>query len=105
MTKWERRLRKEGLGMSRGRDRRLEYMPEPELAYSQGLVSPLWAMAPSGDNFSEEERNLRARVALKRLVLVHGHADVESRLRGATVPPDAEPVRLRLLSTLATLPE
>ena len=90
--------------MARGRDRRLAYMPEPELAYSQGLVSPLWAMSPSGDYFTEEERKVRARAALKRLVLVHGHQTVETRLRRATVPPDAEPVRLRLLSTLATLP-
>ncbi len=105
MNKWERRLRREGLGMARGRDRRLEYMPEPDLAYSQGLVSPLYDMAPGGDYFTTEERNVRARAALKLLVGKHGHAEVETRLREATVPQDAEPVRLRLLSTLATLPE
>lgn len=104
MTKWERRLRREGLGVSRGRDRRLEYMSEPELAYSQGLVSPLYDMAPSGSNISEEERNLRARQALRVLVSKHGRDEVETRIRHARVAEAEEPVRLRLLSTLATIP-
>lgn len=104
MNRWERRLRREGLGMARGRDRRLQYMPEPELAYSQGLVSPLYDLAPSGSNISEEERNRRARTALKVVVGKHGHAEVETRLRGAAVSQDDEPARVRLLSILATLP-
>jgi len=90
--------------MARGRDRRLQYMPEPELAYSQGLVSPLYDQAPSGDYFTDEERKVRARAALKLVVSRHGKDEVETRLRNATVSEHEEPVRVRLLSILATLP-
>lgn len=111
---WNTRLNWEGLGMGAGRlglpvdPRILEGAYEDSRTFSglapRGLVSPLWSLAPSGSNISEEERNRRARVALKAVVRKHGHAEVETRLRGAAVSQDDEPARVRLLSILATLP-
>lgn len=103
MNKWERRLRREGLGMSRGRDRRLGYSSQAYADFSHGLVSPVYALSPGGEYFTDEERSLRAKQALKYLIRKHGHRGVRDGLRAARVSKEQESVRERLLEMLQRL--
>lgn len=104
MNKWERKLRREGLGMARGRDARLTYGLEPRLDPTYGLVSPLYALSLSGDYITDEERRLRARNALKCLIKKHGHATISRGLSLASVSKSDEPVLAVLKGLLSQLP-
>ena len=105
MNEWERKLQAEGLGPNQGRDRRLGYGLDSELDTTYGLVSSIYTLAPSGDYLPEEERLLRTRNALKRLIQKHGHATVTRTLKAAVVAKKARPVRAYLLLCLANLPD
>lgn len=105
MNRWERKLRREGLSPSRGRDTRLDYGLEPRLDTTHGLVSSLYALSPSGAYWSDDERRLRAKNALKCLILKHGRPEVEHTLTRCGVPRNDEPVRQGLLALLRQIPE
>ena len=102
MNKWERRLKREGLAPSKGRDPRTTPYNE-HINPTHGLVSPVYALSPSGDYCQEEERLRRAKVALKGLIRKHGHAEVEHTLRRARIPKAEEPIRAGLLELLTQI--
>ena len=126
--KWEAILKRQGLGMDRGRmGGRLQYMgssadlaaiadeisyiPEEDehghrvLNSSHGLVSSVYQMAPSGDYISDDERTLRTRNALKGLIYRRGRPHVEAGLRHADVSKSEQPVLDSLRLHLQSLPE
>ena len=105
MNRWERKLRREGLSPSRGRDTRLDYGLEPRLDTTHGLVSSLYALSPSGAYWSDDERRLRARKALKCLILKHGRSEVEHILTHCAVAKSDEPVRQGLVQLLRLIPD
>src|SRR5258706_10680033 len=103
MNKWEWRLKREGLAPSKGRDPRTTPFNE-HINPTHGLVSPVYALSPSGDYLQDDERQRRARVALKCLIKKHGHAEVEHTLTRSGVAKSDEPVRAGLLLLLRQLP-
>ena len=104
MNKWERKLRREGLGPKVGRRTLHMTRYDERINPTHGLVSPVYALSPSGDYFTDEERRLRARNALKALIRKHGYDAVERGLSHATVSKPDEPVLTGLRLQLQSLP-
>ena len=71
---------------------------------SQGLVSPLYRLAPSESSISREESERRLKVKLQRLVAQYGEIDVLQRIRAYPVPKDLEATKAWVLLCAFALP-
>jgi hypothetical protein len=78
---------------------------ENEALGSHGLVSSIYAMAPSGEYITDDERALRTKNSLKALISKHGRPHVDAGLRAAAVPKSDETVLDALRHGLSLLPE
>lgn len=84
--RWNARLRQDGLAMSKGASPDHVYPltgDEDQALSSQGLVSSVYGLAPSGDYFSDDERDLRCKKAIQALLRTRTLAETSSAVEAS----------------------